>query len=42
VNKGGQPINKALAAIAVPAAHDLAVTIADWNTVDLQAQAVPF
>jgi hypothetical protein len=42
VTKGGQPVNKALAAIAVPAANDLAVTVADWNAVDLQAQTVPF
>jgi hypothetical protein len=27
---------------SVPAANDLAVTITDWNTLDLQAQAVPF
>ncbi len=42
VNKGGQPVNKKLAAVAVPPAHDLAVTVTDWTTLDLQAQAVPF
>lgn len=42
VTKGGQPVNKALASLPVPAANDLAVTITDWNAVDLQAQAIPF
>ncbi|MDF0666215.1 MAG: IPT/TIG domain-containing protein [Nitrospira sp.] len=42
VTKGGQPTNKALAAIAVPPANDLAVTVTDWNAVDVQAQPVPF
>ena len=42
VTKGGQPVNRALAAIPVAAANDLAVTVADWGAVDLQAQAVPF
>jgi hypothetical protein len=26
----------------VPASSDLAVTVTDWRTLDLQAQAVPF
>jgi hypothetical protein len=42
VTKGGQPVDKSLAAIPVPDANDLAVTVSDWNAVDLQAQAVPF
>jgi hypothetical protein len=42
VTKGGQPTNKALAAVAVPPANDLAVTVTDWNAVDVQAQPVPF
>jgi hypothetical protein len=42
VGKGGQPLDKSLSAVAVPAANDLAVTVAVWNAVDLQAQAVPF
>lgn len=42
VTKGGQPVNKALAAINVPDANDLAITVADWTAVDVQAVAVPF
>jgi hypothetical protein len=42
VSKGGQPVDKQLAVMAVPAASDLAVTVTDWTVVDLQAQAVPF
>jgi hypothetical protein len=42
VSKGGQPTNKALAAISVAPSADLTVTITDWDAVDLQAQAVPF
>jgi hypothetical protein len=42
VSKGGQPIDKKLDAVAVPAANDLTVTVTDWNAVDLQVQAVPF
>lgn len=42
VTKGGQPVNKSLAAISVPDANDLAITVADWTAVDLQAVAVPF
>ena len=42
VSKGGQPINQALAGITVPDANDLAVTVSDWDVLDLQAQAVPF
>lgn len=42
VVKGGQPINRLLAAINVPDANDLAITVADWAAVDLQAIAVPF
>jgi hypothetical protein len=42
VNRGGAPVDRNLPAVSVPAANDLAVTITDWNTLDLQAQAVPF
>jgi len=42
VNRGGQPVDRNLPAVPVPAANDLAVTITDWNTLDLQAQAVAF
>jgi hypothetical protein len=42
VTKGGQPVNKSLAAVAVPVANDLTVTVTDWAAVDLQAQSVPF
>jgi hypothetical protein len=42
VTRGGQPVNRALAAVAVPAANDLAVTVGDWTAVDVQAVAVPF
>ena len=42
VTKGGQPVNRSLAAINVPDANDLAITVADWTAVDLQAVAVPF
>ena len=42
VANGGQPVDRNLPAVAVPAANDLAVTVTDWNTLDLQAQAVSF
>jgi hypothetical protein len=42
VTKGGQPVNRNLPTVAVPDANDLAVTVADWNTLDLQATPVPF
>lgn len=42
VNKNGASVNKALAAIPVPDANDLAVTVTDWDAVDLQAVALPF
>jgi hypothetical protein len=42
VNRGGQPVDRNLPSVAVPAANDLAVTVTDWNTLDLQAQAVAF
>ena len=42
VSKGGQPVDKALPVVAVPAANDLTVTVTDWAAVDLQADAVPF
>jgi hypothetical protein len=42
VLKGGQVINRNLSIIAVPDAHDLTVTVTDWNTLDMQAIAVPF
>ena len=42
VSRGGQPIDRNLPAIAVPPSHDLAVTVTDWGTLDLQAQAVAF
>ena len=42
VNRGGQPVDRNLPAVQVPAANDLAVTVTDWNTLDLQAQAVSF
>jgi hypothetical protein len=42
VIKGGAAVNRNLPAIAVPDANDLAVTVTDWATLDLQAHAVPF
>lgn len=42
VTKGGTPVERSLAAIALPEANDLAVSVADWSALDLQAQAVPF
>jgi len=42
VSKGGQPVNKALAAVGVPDANDLVVSVADWTAVDLHATAIPF
>lgn len=42
VTKGGQPVNRKLPAVAVPDAHDLAVTVTDWNTLDLEATPVSF
>jgi hypothetical protein len=42
VTKNGTPIDKSLTGVALPAASDLAITVADWNAVDIQAQAVPF
>jgi hypothetical protein len=42
VTKGGQATNRAPAAVAVPPANDLAITVIDWNAVDVQAQPVPF
>ena len=42
VDRGGQPVDRNLPAIAVPPSHDLAVTVTDWSTLDLQAQAVAF
>jgi hypothetical protein len=42
VSKGGQAVHRDMPAIAVPAANDLAVTVTDWNALDLQATAVPF
>jgi len=42
VSRGGQPVDRNLPAVAVPAANDLAITVTDWSTLDLQAQAVSF
>ena len=42
VTRGGTPVDRNLPPIAVPAAHDLAVTVTDWGTLDLQANAVSF
>jgi concanavalin A-like lectin/glucanase superfamily protein len=42
VVKGGTPVNRNLPTVAVPDANDLAITVTDWNTLDLQAVAVPF
>jgi hypothetical protein len=42
VSKGGQPVNRNLPAISVPDANDLAITVTDWNTLDLNASPVPF
>jgi hypothetical protein len=42
VTKGGQPVNRNLPAVAVPDANDLAITVTDWNTLDLEATPVPF
>jgi len=42
VIRGGQPVDRNLPPVPVPPANDLAVTVTDWNTLDLQAQAVAF
>lgn len=42
VDRGGQPVDRNLPSVAVPKSSDLAVTVTDWRTLDLQAQAVPF
>jgi hypothetical protein len=42
VSKGGQAVNRNLPTVAVPDANDLAITVTDWNTLDLQATPVPF
>jgi hypothetical protein len=42
VTKNGTPVDKSLIGVALPAASDLAITVADWNALDIQAQAVPF
>jgi hypothetical protein len=42
VTKGAPAVNRNLPVVAVPDAHDLAVTVTDWSTLDLQAHAVPF
>lgn len=42
VTKGAQAVNRNLPVVAVPDAHDLAVTVTDWSTLDLQAHPVPF
>ena len=42
VDRGGQPVDRNLPPVPVPESSDLAVTVADWHNLDLQAQAVPF
>ena len=42
VARGGQAVNRNLPTSAVPDANDLAITVTDWNTLDLQAMPVPF
>ena len=42
VARGGQAINRNLPPVAVQDANDLAITVTDWNTLDLQATPVPF
>ena len=42
VVSGGAATEKALASVALPASNDLALSVADWNAIDLQAVAVPF
>lgn len=42
VTKGSAAVNRNLPAISVPDANDLAITVTDWSTLDLQALAVPF
>jgi hypothetical protein len=42
VPKGGQAVNRNLPTISVPDANDLAITVTDWNTLDLNASPVPF
>ena len=42
VTKGGQSVNRNLPAISVPDANDLAISVTDWNTLDLNASPVPF
>jgi hypothetical protein len=42
VTKGGQPVNRNLPPISVPDANDLAISVTDWNTLDLNASPVPF
>jgi hypothetical protein len=42
VTKGGQPVNRNLPTVAVPDSNDLAITVTDWDTLDLHAAPVPF
>jgi hypothetical protein len=42
VNKGAAPVNKQQSGIALPTMNDLAVTVTDWNALDLAVQALPF
>jgi hypothetical protein len=42
VARGGQAVNRNLPTVAVPDANDLAITVTDWSTLDLQAMPVPF
>jgi hypothetical protein len=42
VNKGAAAVNKKQSGIALPTMNDLAVTVTDWNALDLAVQAVPF
>jgi hypothetical protein len=42
VDRGGQPVDRNLPPVAVQNNNDLTITVSDWNTLDLQAQAVPF
>jgi hypothetical protein len=42
VTKNGTPVNKSVQGVALPSSSDLAVTVGDWQAVDLQAASVPF
>jgi hypothetical protein len=40
--KGNPVVDKLLSNVALPSACDLALTVTDWDAVDVQAEAIPF